>query len=84
MPAVVELGRTKIKVGEAAALTEGDVIRLDARSSDPAQLYIGGKPKFLGWPQTEQGRVQLQVAGRIPPSLQVKLGTVDSRHDPAR
>ena len=76
MPVTTELGRARITAGEASALREGDVIRLAARKSDPARVYLGGKPKFLGWPYEEEGEVNLKLAGRIPPHLQGEYGRV--------
>jgi flagellar motor switch protein FliM len=71
-----ELGRTRIPAAEAADLQSGDVIRLDSRADDPTCIYIGGRPKFLGWPLEEGGEVKLHLAGKIPPHLTHKYGTV--------
>jgi len=74
VPVVAELGRTRISVGEAERARAGDVIRLSSRASDPARVYVGGGPKFLGWPFAEEGDVKLRLAGKIPPQLQDKYG----------
>ena len=68
LPVVAELGRTRISAAEANSLQAGDVIRLSARATDPARLYVGGKAKFLGWPCADaDGDVQLRIAGKVPP-----------------
>ena len=77
MPVTSELGRTRITAGEASELREGDVIRLATRESDPVRVFVGGKPKFLGWPYEEEGgETMLRLAGRIPAHLQGKYGSV--------
>ncbi|MFC1526058.1 FliM/FliN family flagellar motor switch protein [Candidatus Latescibacterota bacterium] len=73
-----ELGRTRIPAGEAADLHPGDVIRLNTRANDPACVFVGGQPRFLGWPMEEGGEVKLHLAGKIPPHLTHKFGTINS------
>ena len=71
LPAVAELGRTRIAAAEANELQAGDVIRLSARATDPARLYVGGKAKFLGWPYAdESGDLSLRISGKVPPQSQ--------------
>ena len=85
LPTVAELGRTHIGVDEAENLKTGDVIRLDARTSDPAVLFVGGKPKYLARPFAEEnGELKLEVAGKIPAHLQANteqssLGAINGR-----
>ena len=76
LPVVAELGRTTITTAQARTLATGDVIRLDANVDDPACVFLGGKPKFLGWPVAQDNRMGVQLAGRIPPPVQGKYGTV--------
>jgi flagellar motor switch protein FliM len=76
VPAVVELGRTRLPVSSAQSLSPGDVIRLDTRVDDPARVYLGGKPKFLAHPFADDDRLSLQVAGRIPAQFADPYGTV--------
>jgi hypothetical protein len=58
----------------------GDVIRLSTRKSDPARVFVGGRPKLLAWPFAESdGEVKLQVAGRLPGSVQDHYGRVDEQ-----
>lgn len=79
LPVVAELGRATLTAAQAGTLGEGDVIRLDARVDDPALLYVGGQPTHWAWPQQdERGQVEVQLAGRVPPALQGKLGRADA------
>jgi len=73
---VAELGRARIRAGEAAELAAGDVICLQTRTGDPARVFIGGQPTFLAWPCEDEGDVKLRIAGRIPPHLAGKYGSV--------
>ena len=78
LPAVAELGRTQIPVTDAQSLGVGDVIRLDAHVNDPAPVFVGGQPKFLGYPCVGQAdTAALQIAGRVPPQFAGRYGTVD-------
>ncbi len=85
LPAVAELGRTQISAATAATLQTGDVIRLDAHQDDPAQVFVGGQPKFLGYPFVDVGdTAAVQIAGRIPPQFATQYGTVDVPSRPSR
>ncbi len=80
LPAVVELGRTRLSVGSAQSLRAGDVIRLDACADDPACIFVGGKPRFLGFPcalgdgEARAGNMGVQIAGRVPPAQAIHYG----------
>ncbi|MBT6144328.1 MAG: hypothetical protein HOH74_02790 [Gemmatimonadetes bacterium] len=76
LPVVAELGRAKVATKEAASLQVGDVVRLQTRADEPACVYLGGRPKFHGYPYAEQGRLQLQIAGRVPPQFAEGYGQV--------
>jgi len=64
-------------VAEAESLRQGDVIRLPTRAADPVRVFVGGKPKFLAWPCTEDEEVKLHVAGKVPPHAQRRYGQVE-------
>ena len=76
VPAVAELGRTRISVTEAESLGQGDVIRLPTRTADPVRVFVGGKPKFLAWPCAKGEDLELHVAGKVPPHAQRRYGQV--------
>jgi flagellar motor switch protein FliM len=74
---VAELGRTKLSLEEAQNLGAGDVVRLPTRATDPATIYLGGKPKFLARPFAEKnGELKLKVIDRVPDDLLRQRGTV--------
>jgi len=74
---VAELGRTKVSLKEAQSLDAGDVVRLQARATDPATVYLGGKPKFLARPFAEKsGELKLKVVDRVSDDLLHQRGTV--------
>ena len=78
VPVVAELGRTRISLDQANSLQEGDLIRLPTRTTDPAMVYLGGKPKFVARPFAEaNGELKLQVVDQVPAELQGKYGTVE-------
>ncbi|MBT4611441.1 MAG: hypothetical protein HOC05_15465 [Gemmatimonadetes bacterium] len=80
LPAVAEFGRTQIPAAAARTLEVGDVIRLDAHMEDPAQIFVGGQPKFLGYPCAVAGdTAAVEIAGRVPPQFSARYGTVDER-----
>lgn len=78
LPVVAEFGRTTIPMAQATSLAVGDVIRLDARTDDPACVFLGGQPKFLGWPVVHGRDAAVVLAGRIPPPVQTKYGQTDA------
>jgi flagellar motor switch protein FliM len=77
VPLVAELGRTRVPLSQVKNLQAGDIIRLPTRQTDPATVFLGGKPKFLARPFAESnGECKLLVAGRVPPQDQERYGTV--------
>ena len=67
LPMVAELGRTKIELEAAESLQPGDIVRLPARATDPATVYLGDRPKFLVRPFAEEnGEIKLKVVGKAP------------------
>ena len=74
---VAELGRTKLALKEAQSLGAGDVVRLPTRATDPATIYLGGKPKFLARPFAgKSGDLKLKVVDQVPDDLLRQCGTV--------
>jgi flagellar motor switch protein FliN/FliY len=45
---VVEIGRTRMTIGEALKLTPGSVIGLNRLAGDPVNLLVNGKPIARG------------------------------------
>ena len=51
----------------ARQLEVGDVLELNGGAADPAVVYLGDQPKYLGYPCISQpGRNSVKVAGPIP------------------
>jgi flagellar motor switch protein FliM len=59
----VELGRTKIPLGEVSRWEVGDVLQLTNKVSDPLELKVAGVPKFWGYPGEKDGYVAFQAYG---------------------
>ena len=77
VPVVAELGRTQISLNQANSLQPGDIMRLPARATDPATVYLGGTPKYLARPFAEKdGELKLKVVDEVPVDLQRKYGRV--------
>ena len=73
VPLVAEWGRTKIKLREAEALKEGDIVRLPTRVQDPVTVHLGGKPKLLARPfaKKKSGDLKLKVVGEVPSTIRI-------------
>ena len=52
VPVKAELGRRTLSVKEARQVRVGDVLSVDTRKDEPAVVYVGDEPKFLGLPFT--------------------------------
>lgn len=55
------LGRATIKVGELLELQPGDVIMLESKASDPVNIMVGPKHKYLGSPGTVGSKEAVQI-----------------------
>lgn len=60
---VTELGRTELSVGEILELTQGDVIVLGTKVTDPVAVYVGNQPKFLARPGRVRDQIALEILG---------------------
>lgn len=67
VPVVIQLARGGLPLGEVAALRPGDVVRLDTQKQEPAVVFIGGHPKFLGRPGLRQNKRAVQIMAHIAP-----------------
>jgi len=67
LPIRAELGRVPLSLAAARQLKVGDVLELNSRAADPAVVYLGDQPKYLGYPCiSQQGHNSVKVAGPIP------------------
>ena len=66
LPVRAELGRVPLSLAAARQLEVGDVLELNSGAADPAVVYLGDQPKYLGYPCiSQQGRNSVKVAGPI-------------------
>lgn len=61
VPLTVQLGGTKITVGELLDLQKGDVVTLDQKVSSCLDIIIGSKVKFLAKPGVVGSKVAVQI-----------------------
>jgi len=57
----VELGHTTINVDDLQKLKVGDILKLDASSSESLVLKVENVPKMLGHPVTHKGNMALRI-----------------------
>lgn len=74
VPLSASLGQGNLTIQEFIHLRSGDVVRLQARLSDPVTVEVAGRPKFLGRP----GRSDRKMAVEILHRLEMPTG---GRHD---
>ena len=73
LPVKAELGRVALSLSATRQLKAGDVLKLNSHIDDPAVIYLGDQPKYLGYPCiSQQGRNSVKVAGSIPAVEQQK------------
>jgi flagellar motor switch protein FliM len=63
--AVVELGRSKLRMRELANLKTGDVILLNADVEDELKMKVEGITKFLGRPGVYNNRTALKITRTV-------------------
>lgn len=63
LPVAVELGSTRITVGELLEIRAGDVIRLDRGVEVELPILAGKRARFVGRPGTLGGNRAIQVTG---------------------
>lgn len=61
----VELGEADVSIGDFLGLKVGDVVQLDTRTSDPLQIRIGTRKKFVGYPGRLGSHLAVQVVDAI-------------------
>ncbi len=67
LPVRAELGRCPLSLAAARQLEVGDLLELNSGAADPAVVYLGDHPKYLGYPCiSQQGHNSVKVAGPIP------------------
>ena len=65
VPVVIQLARGSLPLEEVANLQIGDIIKLDTVKSEPAVVFIGERPKFLGRPGLQGKKRAVKILGAI-------------------
>lgn len=68
VPVTVRVARGKLPLDEIAKLSQGDVIKLDTTKGEPAVVFIGNQPKFLGRPGLNGRHRAVEIIEGIPAS----------------
>lgn len=59
----VELGKSKILLKDFLRLKQGDVLRVNQRTSEPIAFHVGGVPKFEGKPALSGKNLVFTISG---------------------
>lgn len=65
---VVELGRTRLTVGELAALEPDDIIHLDRAAGKPLDILVGGQLFGRGEVLVTEERLSLRIVELMHPN----------------
>lgn len=62
---IVELGRTRMTIGQLAALDRDDVIDLDRSNDEPLDIVVGGKVLARGEVVMQGDRLALRITEMV-------------------
>ena len=62
------VGTTTLTVADFLDLAAGDIVLLDKSASDPLEVLVEGRPKFMARPHVKSRRLCLVIEGRIAES----------------
>ena len=67
VPMRAELARGRVNLREVRRLQVGDVLQMETEVDEPAVVFVGEEPKYLGWPFVgEDGKKKIKVGASIP------------------
>jgi flagellar motor switch protein FliM len=70
-PLTAELARGQCTLAEARQLQVGDILISETHADEPAVVFVGDEPKFLGSPcVSAHGARAVKVGGKIPAALE--------------
>jgi flagellar motor switch protein FliN/FliY len=69
---IVELGRTRMTIGQLASLDRDDVIDLDRSNEEPLDIVVGGKVLARGEVVMQGDRLALRITEMVESSEQRK------------
>ena len=61
MPVKVQVAEGSLPLRELADLRKGDIVKLDTNKNDPAIVFLGNQPKFLGLPGLDGKRRAVKI-----------------------
>ncbi len=61
LPVEAILGTTEITVKDLVNLRRGDVIQLNEKTTEPLEIRVGKRPKFVAKPGTRNNRMAIQI-----------------------
>ena len=67
IPVEVQIARGVLPLSEVAQLKVGDVVKLDSQKGDPAVVFLGGRPKYLGRPGLRGRKRAVEIEAEIAP-----------------
>ena len=67
IPVEVEVARGALSLSDVAGLQVGDVVKLDTGTQEPAIVYIGERPKYLGRVGLQGRKRAVKITERIAP-----------------
>ncbi|MFH1570517.1 MAG: flagellar motor switch protein FliM [Gemmatimonadota bacterium] len=67
IPVEVQIARGVLPLSEVAQLKVGDVVKLDSQKGDPAVVFLGGRPKYLGRPGLRGRKRAVEIETEIAP-----------------
>lgn len=65
VPIVVELGKTSITIRELLEIQSGDVLKLDTKSDEELDIYIGSNKKYTGLPGINGSKMAVQITSVV-------------------
>ena len=74
VPLCAELGSARLKVRDARSVAVGDTLVLDTATNEPALIYVGDEPKFLGLPYGKPGsKMKVVISEVLDPATAEQL-----------
>lgn len=61
VPVTVQVAEGSLPLREVAQLRKGDIVKLDTHKDDPAIVFLGNQPKFLGLPGLDGKRRAIKI-----------------------
>ena len=66
VPVAIRIAHGELPLQEVANLQSGDIIKLDTVRGEPAVVFIGNQPKFLGRPGLKGKKRAVEIIRELP------------------